>query len=167
MAFVLINIGSNLGDRRLNLSRAMRAVGTGFGDFEMSHLVESAPWGFDSTNSFLNIGMAFHSDLPPAEILARLQEIERSISPASHRNPDGSYADRVVDIDIVAIDREVIDTEVLTVPHPHLPKRRFFLEPLAELAPGWTHPLSGLDAAGMLRLLDIEEAKKKEQESDN
>lgn len=153
MAFYLINLGSNLGDRRLNLSRAMRAVGAEFGDFEMSHVVESEPWGFDSTNSFLNVGMAFNSDLPPEEVLGRLQRVERSISPAPHRDASGGYADRVIDIDIVAVDREIIDTPSLRVPHPSLAERRFFLEPLAELAPGWTHPDSGLTAAQMLARL--------------
>lgn len=153
MAFYLINLGSNLGDRRLNLSRAMRAVGAEFGDFEMSHVVESEPWGFGSTNSFLNVGMAFNSDLPPEEVLGRLQRVERSISPAPHRDASGGYADRVIDIDIVAVDREIIDTPSLRVPHPSLAERRFFLEPLAELAPGWTHPESGLTAAQMLARL--------------
>ena len=153
MAFYLINLGSNLGDRRLNLSRAMRAVGAEFGDFEMSHVVESEPWGFDSTNSFLNVGMAFNSDLPPEEVLGRLQRVERSISPAPHRDASGGYADRVIDIDIVAVDREIIDTPSLRVPHPNLAERRVFLEPLAELAPGWTHPESGLTAAQMLARL--------------
>lgn len=153
MAFYLINLGSNLGDRRLNLSRAMRAVGAEFGDFEMSHVVESEPWGFDSTNSFLNVGMAFNSDLPPEKVLGRLQRVERSISPAPHRDASGGYADRVIDIDIVAVDREIIDTPSLRVPHPSLAERRFFLEPLAELAPGWTHPESGLTAAQMLARL--------------
>lgn len=153
MAFYLINLGSNLGDRRLNLSRAMRAVGAEFGDFEMSHVVESEPWGFDSTNSFLNVGMAFNSDLPPEEVLGRLQRVERSISPAPHRDASGGYADRVIDIDIVAVNREIIDTPSLRVPHPSLAERRFFLEPLAELAPGWTHPESGLTAAQMLARL--------------
>lgn len=153
MAFYLINLGSNLGDRRLNLSRAMRAVGAEFGDFEMSHVVESEPWGFDSTNSFLNVGMAFNSDLPPEEVLGRLQCVECSISPAPHRDASGGYADRVIDIDIVAVDREIIDTPSLRVPHPSLAERRFFLEPLAELAPGWTHPESGLTAAQMLARL--------------
>lgn len=153
MAFVLINIGSNLGNRRLNLSRAIRAVGAEFGDFEMSHVVESAPWGYDSTNSFLNVGMAFHTDLPPCEVLSRLQGIEQAISPESHRTASGGYADRVIDIDIVAIDREIIDGDTLKVPHPHLAERRFFLEPLAELAPGWSHPATGLTAAEMLASL--------------
>ncbi len=131
----------------------MRAVGAEFGDFEMSHVVESEPWGFDSTNSFLNVGMAFNSDLPPEEVLGRLQRVERSISPAPHRDASGGYADRVIDIDIVAVDREIIDTPSLRVPHPNLAERRFFLEPLAELAPGWTHPESGLTAAQMLARL--------------
>ena len=143
MAYIFVNIGSNLGDRRLNLSRAMRAIGEEFGDFEISHVVESEPWGFDSTHSFLNVGMMFQSDLEPLDILHRLQAIERSISPASHRNPDGSYADRIIDIDIVAIDvikdgvPELlrIDTPELTVPHPRLKERDFFLRPLLELAP--------------------------------
>ena len=154
MAIVFVNIGSNLGDRRLNLSRAMRAIGEEFGDFEISHVVESEPWGFDSTHSFLNLGMMFSSTLPPVEILYRLQAIERRISSVPHRNPDGSYADRVIDIDIVAIDDLSVVEEKLTLPHPRLPERRFFLEPLAELAPGWRHPESGLTAAQMLRLLN-------------
>lgn len=156
MSNVFINIGSNLGDRRLNLSRAMSAVEREFGPFELSHTVESAPWGFDSPNSFLNVGMAFSSELMPEEILARLQAIEKRLSPANHRKADGSYADRYVDIDIVAIDREIIDTVSLKVPHPRLPQRRFFLEPMAELAPGWTHPVSGLTPAEMLATLPEE-----------
>ena len=91
MACVFVNIGSNLGNRRLNLSRAMRAIGEEFGQFELSHVVESAPWGFDSTNSFLNVGMAFMTDLEPEEVLRRLQAIEKSISAESHRDAAGGY----------------------------------------------------------------------------
>lgn len=154
MAYVLVNIGSNIGNRRLNLSRAMRAIGEEFGNFEISHVVESAPWGYDSTNSFLNLGIAFTTELTPMELLHRLQEIERSISPASHRNPDGTYADREIDIDIIAIDREIIAEVELKVPHPRLAERRFVLEPLAELAPGWRHPLTGLTPMEMLMKLE-------------
>ena len=143
MSIVFVNIGSNLGNRRLNLSRAIRAIGEEFGEYEISHVVESEPWGFDSTHSFLNVCVMFRSDLAPLEILHRLQSIERGISPASHRNPDGTYADRIIDIDIVAIDviREgkpellVMDTPELTLPHPRLKERDFFLRPLLELAP--------------------------------
>ncbi len=156
MAYYIINIGSNLGDRRLNLSRAMRAVGMEFGDFEMSHAVESAPEGFESSHRFLNIGMLFQSDLAPEEVLERLQQIEKEISPEPHRNADGSYRDRLVDIDIVAVDDQVIDSPGLQVPHPRLQDRRFFLEPLKEIAPQWVHPVSGLTARQMLAKLPAE-----------
>ncbi|MDE6444171.1 MAG: 2-amino-4-hydroxy-6-hydroxymethyldihydropteridine diphosphokinase [Muribaculaceae bacterium] len=160
MAFVIVNIGSNLGNRRLHLSRAVRMLGERFGNFEISHVVESAPWGYDSTHSFLNLALAFHSDEEPEAILEAIKEIEQSLSSLPHRTPTGEYADREIDIDIIAIDRLVVDTPQLTVPHPRLPLRRFFLEPLAELAPGWTHPASGKNAVEMLR--DLEELEKQD-----
>lgn len=153
MSTVILNIGSNLGDRRLNLSRAMSALNAEFGDFELSHAVESEPWGFESKNTFLNIGMLFMSDLEPLEILHRIKAIEKRLSPAPHRNADGSYADRAVDIDIVAIDEMVMDTPELKLPHPHLAEREFFLVPLEELAPMWRHPLTGRNATEMIRSL--------------
>lgn len=148
--YYIINIGSNLGDRRLNLSRAMRSVGIEFGDFEMSHVVETAPWGFESKHPFLNIAMMFQSELTPEEVLKKLQVIEKNISPATHRTPDGQYTDRLIDIDLVAADNLIINTPGLTIPHPHLEERDFFLVPLEEIAPGWRHPVTGLTATQML-----------------
>ena len=86
-------------------------------------------------------------------MLSALQGIEKSIDGRSHRDASGGYADRTVDIDIVAIDREVIDEEDLKVPHPHLRERRFFLEPMCELAAGWRDPESGMTPMEMLAQL--------------
>lgn len=147
---VFLNIGSNRGDRRRNLSRAVAAIEKEFGYFELSHVVESEPWGFDSPNRFLNVGMMVISELEPLEILHKLQAIERSISPDAHRNADGTYADREIDIDIIAIDEMTIDTPELTVPHPRMAERAFVLEPMAELAPFWRHPISGLTPGNMI-----------------
>ena len=154
MHTVFINIGSNMGQRRLVLSRAMRAVGEAFGAYEISHVVESEPWGFESDRKFLNLGMMFGSDLEPRQILERLQEIERSISSVPHRNADGTYADRELDIDIVAIDELTIDEPELTLPHPRLAERDFFLVPMEELAPSWRHPITGLTPSEMLENLE-------------
>ena len=154
--YCIINIGSNLGDRRLNLSRAMRAVGMEFGDFEMSHAVGSKTCGLGATRRLLHVSMGLESDREPHQVRGKLQEIENKISPAPHRNPDGSYRDRIIDIDIVAIDDMVIDTPTLKVPHPRLAERRFFLEPLKEIAPQWKHPASGLTARQMLAMLPPE-----------
>lgn len=140
-----LNIGSNLGNRLINLSKAMSAIEKEFGWFELSHHIESEPWGFYSVNKFLNIGMLIISDREPLDVLHALQAIEKSISPRSHRNPDGSYRDRLIDIDIMAAHQEGpesesagefgirISTPELTLPHPHLRDRAFFLESYREL----------------------------------
>ncbi len=146
-------MGSNLGNRRLNLSRAMNRISREFGPYELSHVVETPAWGYVSGNDYLNVCMMFASDLEPEEILHKLQSIEHELSPDPHRTPEGNYADRLLDIDIIAIDEKRIDTPELHVPHPRLPQRRFFLEPLAETAPEWRHPDTGLTAAEMLAAL--------------
>ena len=163
MNCVIVNIGSNLGDRRMNLSRALRKIGMEFGPFEVSHAVESDPWGYESENKFLNMAVMFWSHLSPVEILSRLQNIEQQLSAAPHRDDSGKYLDRVIDIDLIAVDDIVFDntTDInrksdpaLRLPHHALAQRRFFLEPLAEIAPGWRHPVSGLTADEMLTRLD-------------
>ena len=128
-----INIGTNLGNRRLNLSRAVAAVERRFGYFEISKVVESEPWGYDSTNLYLNVAMMFDTDEAPLDVLHALQAIEKEISPETHRNPDGTYKDRLIDIDIMAIENVVVDEPELKVPHPHLFDRPFFINPLKEL----------------------------------
>lgn len=148
--YYFLNIGSNLGNRKLNISRALRAIEAKFGYFETSKIVESEPWGYDSTNSFLNIGVMVISDESPLEVLHTIKEIEKSIDSASHRTPEGGYADRVIDIDIMAIDEMDIKNEELTVPHKDLSEREFFLLPLSELAPAWKHPRTGLTPDEML-----------------
>lgn len=94
------------------------------------------------------------SELPPEEILHKLQVIEKSISAGTHRTSTGDYLDREIDIDIVAIDREIIDLPNLKVPHPRMEERKFVLEPLHELAPGWRHPVSCLTPVEMLLKLE-------------
>lgn len=137
-----LNIGSNLGNRKLNISRALRAIEEVFGYFETSHIIETPPEGYESENLFLNIGVMIVTDREPEDVLAELQTIERRFNRSPHRDAYGRYADRELDIDIVAIDELEINTPTLTVPHPHLEERRFFLEPLAELAPLWRNPRS-------------------------
>lgn len=134
----------------MNLSRAVRAIVAEYGMFEVSHVVESVAWGYESERKFLNIGMMFQTESEPLDVLSKLQEIEKTISPESHRDAEGNYIDRVIDIDIVAIDDMVIDTPELKVPHPHLAERKFFLEPMQEIAPDWRHPITGLTASQMI-----------------
>lgn len=154
MSTVFVNLGSNKGNSRLFLSRAMKGIGEEFGSYEISHIITSPAWGFRSKREFLNLGISFQSEADPEEILDRLLKIQDSISPAPHRNRAGEYTDRELDIDLVAIDDIVVDTPKLKLPHAHLHKRSFFLEPMKELAPQWIHPLLGKTAAEMLADLD-------------
>ena len=142
-----------MGDRRDNLYRAVVALTAGTNGSVTSHVVESEPWGFDSDNRFLNIGLWLASDIRPQEMLDHIHDIERRLGSASHRDASGSYIDRLVDIDIMAIDNQVIDTPSLQVPHPHMAERDFFLRPMMELAPNWQHPITGLTASQMLEAI--------------
>lgn len=153
MAHYFLNIGSNLGNRRLNISRALRALEENYGYFEVSKIVESAPWGFESDNEFMNIAVMIISDRSPEEILTDLQRIEARYNGTPHRDNEGNYIDRMLDIDIMAVDDMVVEKPNLKIPHPHLAERRFFLEPFAELAPLWRHPVTGLTCAEMLELI--------------
>lgn len=128
-----LNLGSNLGNRLLHLTRAMKAIGEEFGPYETSHKVESDPWGFDSTNRFVNIGLSIESDLDPDTIMRKLIEIEKRISKIGHRRWDGTYNDREIDIDIMDRDGSPYSSDIVTIPHPHLQERDFFLTPLREL----------------------------------
>lgn len=170
MAFrVHINIGSNKGDRHSAIERAVALVAESPGITleAVSDPVSSPPWGFDSPHPFLNVGAELTTTLLPLTLLDRLQSIERTISPAPHRAPDGiHYVDRIIDIDIIAIDTVdseiahtmeygvgtslVIDHSRLRVPHPLMHLRTFILEPMCQLRPRWIHPVFGLTPAGMI-----------------
>ena len=135
-----LNIGTNLGDRQENLRRAIEALTGDTTGWVVSPVVESEPWGFESENRFLNIGLALDSDMEPLSMLDRIHDIERQLGSAAHRNAQGGYVDRLVDIDIMAIDDAhgrslTIDLPTLQVPHPHLRDREFFLKPYQYLCP--------------------------------
>ncbi len=149
-----LNIGSNIGNRHRNISRAVNMISRTFGTaVKCSRPVESKPWGYESSNTFVNEGIVLHTDRQPEDVLCTLQQVERNISDMPHRNNDGSYHDRVIDIDIVAIDQLTINSSALKVPHPHFAERDFYIIPMCELAPSWTHPHTHLTPRQMLARL--------------
>lgn len=150
-----VNIGSNIGDRHALIERAVAAIGRmAKATVRLSSPFESEPWGFESPNSFINLGVAFETDLPPFELLRQLRLIESRISDASHRTADGCYADRMIDIDLIAVGQIILSGDGLTLPHPRMHLREFVLRPIEELEPGWRHPLLGLTPSEMLARLD-------------
>lgn len=155
MATAYVNIGSNTGDRRALLARAVACIeGIAEGaPVRVSAVVESEPWGYQSPHPFLNIGAAFATPLGAVELFSRLMEAQDSVSPAPHRDDRGGYIDRAIDIDLIALDDIIVDTPRLTLPHPRMHLRPFVLIPMAELAPLWRHPVTGLTPSQMLAKL--------------
>lgn len=146
MYHVHFNIGSNLGDREENIRRAvasLRQLACISASVRVSDPVISPPWGFESANDFINVGMSLDTDLPPETLLEATQRIEQSISTASHRDATGAYIDRPIDIDIIASATTgndgtlhnliEITTEKLTLPHPRALQRDFVIQPLREI----------------------------------
>lgn len=150
-----INIGSNLGDRAALIGRAVAAISERLSVTAVSTPVESAPWGFESALPFLNVGLNVEvgPDMPPARLLAELLDIQRTIDPAPHRNADGSYTDRAIDIDLICYGSLVINPDSpdrLTLPHPRMHLRDFVLRPMTEILPTWRHPLLALTPSQLL-----------------
>ena len=154
MRVVSVNIGSNLGDREANLRQAVTMIAREVGCTpRVSNIYESKAWGYLSDNPIFNIAVEFESDLPTATLLSLFQRIEKEVGSAGHRDANGGYVDRILDIDIICLGNEIIDTQSISVPHPRMDRREFVLVPLCELSPQWRHPLSGLTAAEMLERL--------------
>lgn len=143
MATAHINIGSNIGDRKAAISLAVTVIEREFNrTATCSDLIESVPWGYDSSNRFLNMGINIDTGTcSPEDVLKIIQKIQSDIDPSAHRDCSGNYIDRRIDIDIIAIDDIVMSTPQLELPHPRMHQRNFVLEPMAQIWPDWIHPL--------------------------
>jgi 2-amino-4-hydroxy-6-hydroxymethyldihydropteridine diphosphokinase len=141
MATLYLSLGTNLGDRRSNLETALTLIGQRIGTVEdVSDVVETEPWGFDSPNSFLNLTAKVITELKPLDVLKTIKKIEKGMGRTSKTGTEG-YQDRIIDIDLLLYDELVMESPELTIPHRLMHKRRFVLEPLAEIAPELEHPL--------------------------
>lgn len=138
MARAYLGIGTNLGDRLLNVRGALaelaRLPGTQL--TAISRLYGSAPWGKPDQPDFLNMVAEVQTALEPLQLLHECKRIERM----QGRVAGERWGPRVLDIDILLYDRLVVNTPELVVPHPRMWERRFVLQPLADLAPQLAGP---------------------------
>ena len=140
---IYLGLGTNLGDRQENLTRAIEALSLALGTCKaQSSFLETEPWGFESDNGFLNCVVAFDTELTPTELLGTTERIERELG-RTVKSTGGNYHDRLIDIDILLYGNTVIESERLTIPHPLIHLRDFVLAPLAEIAPDAIHPILG------------------------
>ncbi|HEX2609056.1 MAG TPA: 2-amino-4-hydroxy-6-hydroxymethyldihydropteridine diphosphokinase [Flavisolibacter sp.] len=135
-AFLLI--GGNMGDRIHILAQARQAIEQQAGALlHRSHIYETEAWGKTDQEAFLNQALHIATSLNPADLLVTLLRIEESLG----RKRTIKYGPRLIDIDIIFYEDQVIHQPNLTLPHPEMQHRRFVLVPLAELAPGKIHPI--------------------------
>ena len=135
MATLYLSLGTNLGDRRSNLETALTHIAREVGTvMSASEVIETEPWGFDSSNSFLNMAVKVETLLQPLEVLHATQEIERQMG-RSEKSVNREYKDRLMDIDLLLYDDIVMNTPELTIPHPLMYQREFVMKPLLQIAP--------------------------------
>jgi uracil phosphoribosyltransferase len=134
---VAIGLGSNLGDRAAHLAAAAAAVAEAVGPVTaVSSLYETAPVGGPDQGDYLNAVVLAETDLPPADVLERLLDIERGMG----RERRERWGPRTIDLDILVYGERSVAVPGLTVPHPRMAERRFVLEPLAEVWPDLNVP---------------------------
>jgi 2-amino-4-hydroxy-6-hydroxymethyldihydropteridine diphosphokinase len=145
---IYLALGSNLGDRRANLSTAVERLREQVAILALSSLYETEPAYVTDQPRFLNAVLRGRTTLAAPALLAFVKRIERELGRAAGRR----YGPRIVDIDLLLYDERTIDTPELTVPHPRMAERPFVLAPLAEIAPdlvppGWGESVSARAAA--------------------
>ena len=139
---VFIALGSNLGDREVHLSRALRGLAEtpGVQVCAASPVYETAPVGPPPQGPYLNAVLQLRTSLSPGALLARQLEIEAEAGRERGSVPNRA---RTLDLDLLLFAGRNIEEPGLVVPHPRMCARGFVLEPLCDLAPGLRHPLSG------------------------
>lgn len=132
MVKCFLGLGSNLGDKENNLLNAIRLIELKIGRvIRRSKIISSAPWGFDSENSFLNMVILLETNYLPLDVLHLSQQIEKELGRTSKTTND--YTDRLIDIDILLYDDLEVDLPELKIPHPLMKKRDFVMLPLREI----------------------------------
>ncbi len=131
-------IGGNMGNREGYLAAARSAVEKHIGPLRRhSSLYQTAAWGLQEQDAFLNQVLQIETALDAGSLLQTLLQIEETLG----RKREVRYGPRIIDMDILFFNDEVIHKEGLTIPHPQIQNRRFALVPMAELAPELVHPV--------------------------
>ena len=136
---IVLSIGSNQGNRLENIESCIGLIHQEIGTvIQVSKLYETPAWGFES-DAFYNCALLLHSTSSAHKILSQILKVEKKLG-RIRLNQEG-YQSRIIDVDLIVFDDEIIDSEKLQVPHPLMQNRKFVLLPMQDLKLNWKHPV--------------------------
>lgn len=153
---VYLSLGSNIGNKRKNLMEAIRKIGEleNTEVVKSSTILETEPFGYLEQDNFLNTCLEVKTLMTAQEFLKEILQIELDMG----RVREIKWGPRIIDIDILFYDKEIIEEDNLAVPHPWICEREFVLDPLSEIAPNYIHPLEKKTITMLARKLKEREA---------
>ncbi|REH00320.1 2-amino-4-hydroxy-6-hydroxymethyldihydropteridine diphosphokinase [Flavobacterium aquicola] len=136
---VILSLGSNQGDRLKNIELCLELIHKEIGTIiKVSSLYETPSWGFES-EAFYNCALVLHTSKKAEQILDEVLAVEKKLGRI--RSENAGYQSRIIDIDLIAFDSEIIHAEYLQIPHPLMQNRKFVLLPFQDLKLDWIHPI--------------------------
>ena len=141
-------IGGNLGDRLANLNNAIQKIELHCGKIiSISTIYETAAWGFTEQPPFFNQALQVETALSATELMQQLLIIELSLG----RERLLPLGPRTIDLDIIYFNNEIIQNDIVSIPHPRMEQRNFVLIPLNEIAPTYLHPVLNIPTSTLLK----------------
>lgn len=151
MTKVLLSLGSNLKNPKMQIEQALSTLADHFESFTASDLYATEPVGMGAAEDFINAACLIETDYSPGELMDILLQREREAG--RERDPQGAArTSRSLDLDIILYGEKVMSTNAVSIPHPRFRERRFVLQPAAEICPAMRDPVSGLSLATLLEM---------------
>lgn len=148
---LVLSLGSNLGNRYAYLLRAIQKIEKYFNSKSVvAHFYETPPWGNENQSRFINTAIYLHTDITIDQCLKKVQAIEKEMG----RLNTEKWGPRMIDIDILFYEYDVLETDIITVPHQHLHQRAFVLKPLQDILPNFIHPLKNKTIIQLIEDID-------------
>jgi deoxyguanosine kinase len=149
---VILSLGSNIGNRLEAIQSCITIIHNEVATVvKVSNLYETPAWGFES-EPFYNCAILIHSSKSAQKLLAQVLKVEKKLGRI--RSNKNGYQARTIDIDIIAINEDVVDTDNLEIPHQQMQNRKFVLLPMQDLNLNWTHPKLKKSIPELLQICD-------------